>query len=152
MLEPPVVTPKPPPASDIGLHWAMLTLCSMVIVASFVLRIEGSTRVMLPCTNIALPGLCWFRRLLNIDCPGCGLTRSFISLSHGRLADAWFYNPAAPLLYALVVSQVPYHVAQLWRARGGLRAWQLGKAGTMIPLFIVGALFAQWLVRLCLWL
>jgi len=151
MQVPPLSTPKPQPASEIGLHWAMLTLCGMVIFASFVLRIEGHTQVMLPYTNIALPPMCWFRRVLNIDCPGCGLTRSFISLSHGRWSDAWLYNPVGPMIYALVVSQVPYRGCQLWRARCGLRTWQLGKTGMMIPMVLAGALFAQWLVRLCLY-
>jgi hypothetical protein len=150
MSEPPVLTPKVPRPSDVGLHWAMLTLCSMVIVASLVLRVDGSTQVMLPGTDIALPGLCWFRRLLNINCPGCGLTRSFISVAHGRLSDAWYYNPVGPMLFAVVVSQLPYHGVQLWRQRRGLRPWQLGKTATRIPIFLAGALFAQWLVRLCL--
>src|SRR5262245_59517599 len=144
---PPVLLPK---ATSTGLHLAVLTLCSLVIVASLVLGIEGSTRVVLRGTHISVPGVCWFRRLLNLNCPGCGLTRSFISLAHGRPQDAWYYNPAGPLLFLVVVAQVPYHGGQLWRQWRGLRPWQLGKYATIPTLIVAGALFAQWLVRLCL--
>lgn len=44
------------------------------------------------------PVLCIFRNLFGVRCPGCGLTRAFACLMHGRLADAWAYNPLALVL------------------------------------------------------
>ncbi len=41
---------------------------------------------------------CPFRALTGISCPGCGMTRAFLLLSHLRLSEAFAMNPAAPLL------------------------------------------------------
>ncbi len=45
-------------------------------------------------------GLCLFRRLTEIPCGGCGLTRAFVQLGHGEVAAAIALNPIAPLLFA----------------------------------------------------
>lgn len=50
------------------------------------------------------PVLCTFRNLFGVRCPGCGLTRAFACILHGRLSDAWTYNPAGfVLLPAFVI-------------------------------------------------
>lgn len=50
----------------------------------------------------ALPSrsLCWSVRLLGQECPGCGLTRSFLALASGQWADAFALNPSGPPLFA----------------------------------------------------
>lgn len=45
--------------------------------------------------------ICFFRNLLGITGPGCGLTHSFIAISHGNIAEAFKYNPLGPPLYLL---------------------------------------------------
>ena len=134
--------------NDLVFHLTTLILCGGVIIASALLEVDG-TRVVLPGTEIALPGICWFRRLLDMNCPGCGLTRSFISLAHGSWSAAWHFNAAGPLLFALVVSQIPYQSCQLWRLRRGLSPWRLGATATIPVVVFAGALFAQWLIRVC---
>jgi len=51
----------------------------------------------------SLPGLCWFRAVFQIDCPFCGMTRSFVALAHGDVAAALRFHPAGPLLFAAMV-------------------------------------------------
>ncbi|MFP4107383.1 MAG: DUF2752 domain-containing protein [Phycisphaerae bacterium] len=36
---------------------------------------------------------CWFKTLLHIPCPACGLTRSGLSVLGGNLWKAFLYNP-----------------------------------------------------------
>ena len=38
------------------------------------------------------PTICMWRRLLDVNCPGCGLTRAFCFLAHGRLGEAAGFN------------------------------------------------------------
>ena len=50
---------------------------------------------------------CLFRLISGYDCPGCGSQRALHALLHGRLAEAWGFNPyvffAAPAGAAVVV-------------------------------------------------
>lgn len=59
------------------------------------------------------PVLCPFRRATGLPCPGCGLTRSWVDLLHGRVGDAMAANPfgivalaAAAALVLVVTSTV----------------------------------------------
>jgi hypothetical protein len=63
-------------------------------------------------------GLCWFRAVFHIDCPFCGLTRSFVALAHGDVVAALRWHPAGPLLFtAMVVALVAIALASLARGR-----------------------------------
>ncbi len=50
------------------------------------------------------PVICPFRRLTDLPCPGCGLTRSFVALAHGELSAAFEHHPFGPLLFAGLVT------------------------------------------------
>jgi hypothetical protein len=36
---------------------------------------------------------CLFKRLTGFPCPTCGFTRGALCLLHGRIGQAWLYNP-----------------------------------------------------------
>lgn len=46
---------------------------------------------------------CIFKRLFNICCPGCGLTRSFRALLNFDIISSFKYNIFGPLLFAIIV-------------------------------------------------
>ncbi len=69
-----------------------------------------------------LPPLCPFLVLTGLPCPGCGLTRAFVCLGHGRWEDAERWHPLGGLAYALCVAAC---------LRAGL-SWRLGRA--VLPL------------------
>jgi hypothetical protein len=95
-------------------HWEMLVIALIVIVLAFSMRIVHGDRVafrMLPSSP--LPQLCMARAMFGMDCPGCGLTRSFILLSQGRWHAAYVTHPLGWLLALLIVLQVPYRLAAL---------------------------------------
>ncbi len=48
--------------------------------------------------------LCLFHWMTGFDCPGCGLTRSILSLSQGNWIDAIRFNALGPLVYLLFVA------------------------------------------------
>jgi|SRR4051812_4510607 len=45
-----------------------------------------------------LGGLCLVHNLFGVDCPFCGMTRSFVALTHGHVGAAFRFHPAGPLL------------------------------------------------------
>jgi len=63
------------------------------------------------------PTICPSKRFLNLECPGCGLTRATQHFLHGEWEVALDYNP-------LVVVVVPI-LGFLW----GLQVWALVKFG-----------------------
>lgn len=146
-------TPRPAPqrgrvVSGLGVryHLSLLLLCSVVVSLSLLLSTRGPEQVIVPVFNSPLPGLCMSKMLFGIDCPGCGLTRCFISVAHGDLRAAWGFNPAGLLFFALVVSQIPLRAWQIWRIRHGRPELEIGRYHW--PLFVVvGMMMLQWIVK-----
>lgn len=52
---------------------------------------------------------CPSRALLHMECPGCGMQRSFIALLKGHLAESLFLHPATVPMLALIIYAV-YHL------------------------------------------
>lgn len=130
-------------------EWSFLVLSLVVILLSFLLSAPGEERVYFPGTSIPLPGLCVARSMMGLDCPGCGLTRCFISLSHGDFGRAWHFNPAGFLFYAVVAVQVPFRLAQIWRIRTGRDIFRSPIFGWVIAAVGV-SLVLQWAVKMWL--
>lgn len=66
--------------------------------------------------------LCVFRNVTGLPCPGCGMTRGFVAMGHGHLADAWRYNRLSPGVYAFAWLALLYMLLApsyraLWRWR-----------------------------------
>lgn len=64
------------------------------------LGVLAASALWVPETLPDLP-LCPFRALLDLPCPGCGLTRAFTCIAHGRWAEAWAYNALAFPLFGV---------------------------------------------------
>lgn len=107
---------------------------------------------MLPVLNRPLPPLCQMKMLTGLDCPGCGLTRSFIALAHGQWRDSFRFNAAGPLWFAFLGLQIPYQSLQLHRVSCGKRPLNLTWWGQGMIYTCLAALILQWVVRQLGWL
>ena len=130
--------------TDNSLHWVLLILSSVILGLSFALSVPGEKQVVLPIVKVPLPGLCVSREYLGLPCPGCGMTRCFISLAHGEFGRALRFNPAGLLLFGFFVFQVPYRFAQLWRQRTGKQPFHIGRANWFVYVFLA-VMFLQWI-------
>jgi len=97
------------------LDMAGAALAAAQLAASAYLVPDGD-RVVFPGGG-ELGGLCWFRSVFHIDCPFCGMTRSFVALAHGDLAAALRFHPAGPLLFAAMLGFLCAAVVALVRRR-----------------------------------
>jgi len=93
--------------------------------------------------------ICGVRFFLGIDCPGCGLTRAFVSLVHGHLRRSIDFNPFGVVIavwlsyqfiraFALVVIRAP--IGHLLSENIRYRMLQA----------FVGTLMIQWIIKLSL--
>ena len=126
----------------------MLLLAIGVLSLAAVLHVRDGRQVLLPFWDVPLPSLCTFRRMAGFDCPGCGLTRAFISLAGGDLASAWRYNAAGIFFFLLLAFQIPYRIVQLWRSWWGRPEFLLHSLGFNWLILLCVALVAQWLFKL----
>jgi len=135
----------------------MLVIALAALAGSFILQPsgQGGLFVYVPVLRqrIELPDTCMSRRLLGISCPGCGLTRSFVAIARGDLRGALAYNPMGPVVFLLVVLQIPYRVIEY---KGWCRSspvWQSVTARLhLVTYALMAALIVAWVIRMVYWL
>jgi hypothetical protein len=47
--------------------------------------------------------LCLFKNITGLPCPGCGMTRAFLFLGHGKIHEAVILNPNSLLIFPIIV-------------------------------------------------
>jgi hypothetical protein len=145
MSSPPGI--KPSQRGDVILHVLFLSMASVVLLMSCLMRSDGRSQVFLPGFQSAIPSMCSTRVLTGIDCPGCGLTRAFISISHGKFHQAWKFNPASFAVYSFVAMQIPWHAIQLGRIFRRRRPLESSLV-YLAPIGLVVVLMVNWLIKL----
>jgi hypothetical protein len=58
--------------------------------------------------HIPLPGICMFRSITGLPCPGCGLGRSMVAAVHGELARSLEYHRLGFFVLAYIFLQFIY--------------------------------------------
>ena len=108
---------KRPLSGEVQGHLVIGLMALAVVVASVVLTPSDSV---VSFFGWDVPPLCMFKRITGMDCPGCGLTRSFTYMGHGDVIDAFTRHKLGPPFYLFVAAQVPWRAVKLWRLwRGG---------------------------------
>jgi hypothetical protein len=91
-----------------------------------------------------IPSLCMFHNITGFDCPGCGITRSFIFALHGQWYNSYLMHLWGIPLAAIVAFQIPYRI---WRAAGG-RPFQVStQTSRWIKIFVVISILVPWIVK-----
>jgi len=92
-------------SSPAGTHALRATPSAMLaVVAAGALCLSAGLS---PADAANGPVVCPFRLVTGLPCPGCGMTRAWVFVTHGRLGDAMSANPfvlvTMPAAVALVV-------------------------------------------------
>jgi hypothetical protein len=123
----------------------MLVIACLVVAASVLLEAEGNTEVVLAALpQVVVPPLCVSRTWFGVRCPGCGLTRSFVHLAHGRWQASWQAHRLGWLLAGVVVLQIPYRIHQLRLPHCPLLS---PSARARFSQCLIGLLIANWLLE-----
>ncbi len=87
--------------------WPSTYLFAALLVASALLPLPRNNAI------AGLPSVCAFHHLTGLPCPGCGLTRAWVSMAHGQLVSAFVWHPLGPLLFS---SALVYTFWSAWTA------------------------------------
>jgi len=74
--------------------------------------LAASIALPLPAANGEIghmPALCPFFLATGLPCPGCGLTRAFVCIGHGRLSESLHWHPLGLLVYLSFVVLWAYY-------------------------------------------
>ena len=131
------------------MHLTFFVLALLVVVMSIAMTVKGTRFVYLPGAIFPMPDSCTSKMLFGIECPGCGMTRAFISISHGEFLRAWNFNPASFLAYLFVAGQLPWRLIQmrlLWNQRPSIESnWAY-----VLPILMATSMVIQWICRILL--
>ena len=130
----------------------MLIVSVAILTASLLLQLRTTGEVALTwLPETSLPPLCVSRTMLGVECPGCGLTRSFVALSSGDFVESFRLHRVGWLIYVSVVLQIPYRTYKLHKLRQTEAAWQAIDQETWLVWFgrfLIAALIVNWLLRM----
>lgn len=120
----------------------------LCVALASVMHVGENRRVYMPGASDPVPELCTIYIRFGIDCPGCGLTRTFIHMAHGQFLSAWQTNPVAILVFLFACLQIPMGAAQvIFRVRNSFtEAW--GSWNDWGTACLLIALVLQWALRL----
>jgi hypothetical protein len=127
-------------------HREMLVASILILAIAFLLQVRKDDQVapaLFP--NCPLPSTCLSRSLFGIDCPGCGLTRSFVLLAHGDWQASLARHRLGWLLAVAVALQIPYRLTGLLRRNKEPLGRRIPK---LFGLALIAALIGNWLLRL----
>ena len=88
------------------------------------------------------PVLCPMALVLGLPCPGCGLTRAFCLMTHGRFSEALAFHPLAPAMLGYITFLWVYKIAE--SVRGTPPRLPTSRIGAAAGLVVAGF----WVVRL----
>lgn len=121
-------------------------IVAVVLVAAILLLLGVAYFVVDPGSSHLAPK-CMVKTLTGYDCPACGLQRALHSLLHGRVGEAFMFNPflvlAVPYLLLVIYSQ-------LAGGRCARRVGRVVKHPAMIWSY-VALYFLWWVVRNTHW-
>jgi hypothetical protein len=138
-LTEPVLAGRPLSRPVVSDAWACV--CAAVLALSCILPLPAADG------RVAhLPDVCMFHALTGLPCPGCGLTRSFVCLAHGRLFDSLRYHPLGPALFAFISATIIYACAE--RLFPGLRLAPSDRFRRIAPFIAIAVFLAAWAARL----
>jgi len=106
-----------------------------VYVLSIALPMPGGDGLIL-----RLPTICPFDHMTGLPCPGCGLTRAFVSMAHGHVVDAFRWHALGPIVFLIGLGYLIEYAARVFAGKSLLRIGPLwsSRAGWAASVVFVG--------------
>lgn len=123
----------------------ILAVCG-IFTAAMILTPSGSSQseLWIAGTSVRLPDLCQFKQIFGRNCPGCGMTRSFVYSARLQLADAWSVQPIGTLLAMLLAASVPLRVWQISQLHRGQHVPSTMKIEVYLAIALAVLAYGRW--------
>ena len=132
----------------IALQMLFLGICVIVLCLAAFLEVASQDTGQVMLGQWTLPELCQSKRVFQVNCPGCGLTRSFIYMAHGDVPAAFRIHAVGAMMFVGVIVAIPFFILNtIWLACG--RASLIGERG--VSWLVLGStlvMMTHWLFRL----
>ena len=137
-------------------HATYLAIMLAVLALSFVLKNqpaspgsrEGTVSLPLPGDrHWTLPPACPVKAMTGHDCPGCGLTRSFVAIAHGDLDASLLYNRMGIAFFIAVLYQLLYRPWMIARGET-LPPRRLLRVHELVCYALIAGLFVNWIYNI----
>lgn len=92
-----------------------------------------------------IPHICLFQYFLNIPCPGCGITRSLISLSNLEIIKSIKYNIAGIFVLAAIIIHVFINILYIKKYK-----FNYDYLSKRVDKITISVLLLNWLIKLIL--
>ena len=94
-------------------RWTLLLLAGGMLLLAALFQLPDATHVSF--LGWTLPEICLWRRMFDMNCPGCGLTRACVAAVHGQPTLSFRFHPLGMPLVALAAGTASYQAFQLAR-------------------------------------
>ncbi len=122
-------------------HITWLAVFLVLLLVPILIAFDPAPGSCLTLFGLSLPPACPSQRYLDLECPGCGLTRSFVAMAHGEWGWSFAYHRLGILLYVFFALRVPVHAWLLARPEDAVRPVLVkaynGSAWCLIALLIL---------------
>jgi hypothetical protein len=135
---------------EVLLRGAVLALGAGILCAALVLKPAAPGAGRLRLGGFFLPETCALKATTGIPCPGCGLTRSWVSAVHGDAAGSLGHHPLGWLVLLYALAQGARHGAWLAAPRRRGAVERLGARLDRGVILLGVLLLVAWIPRLIL--
>lgn len=126
---------------DPSTHWAYLCICLSLVVLPAFMSCPDQAHVSF--LGLSVPGFCLSREWFGTLCPGCGLTRSFVALTHGRFRESLGFHRLGFVFYLFLLWQAGYRLYCI-RARCVHIPARLCRVQSVLGFGVVVGLLLNW--------
>lgn len=122
-----------------------LAVLGVILIASLANIEQNKVFLELPLGYEIEIGKCYYRDHFDVECPSCGLTRSFISIENFKLSDAISYNRIGIFIYFLFVLLLIFNIMGMLKAK---RTILFGKIVAVYGIIVCILLMISWLIKI----
>lgn len=137
--------PKDQPSLSKKTHLTYVILFAMLILLPFLFSFQKGEVNKVTFFKFKIPSPCITKNVFKRDCPGCGLTRSFVKIAQGEFREAFRFNRISILLYIFFISAMAFHAYCLYKLPNPIPE-KLGRTKRIFSNLMIFFILANWLL------